>query len=93
MHKLRQSNISKRFPNLLTELDDSQSAVPAYLRFQDQNQNVLRQDLRQIKETYFRKSYDFNLKKHLQDLDNVQFRGAKLDSNKFFDIKYFLTEE
>ena len=33
MAKLRQSKLSDRYPNLLNELNDSQSQVPAYSRF------------------------------------------------------------
>ena len=85
--------MSEKYPNLLGELNDSTSQIPAYARFQDPTTCLLREDLRQIKEQHFRKSYDFNLKNHLKELDDVQFRGSQLDAQKYFKIKYFINKE
>lgn len=85
--------MSEKYPNLLNELNDSSSQIPAYARFQDPVACLLRDDLRQVKEQHFRKSYDLNLKSHMKDLADVQFRGGRLDSQKYFKIKYFINKE
>lgn len=77
----------------MSELNDSSSQIPAYARFQDPKTCLLRDDLRQVKEQHFRKSYDFNLKSYIKELDEVQFRGGQLDSQKYFKIKYFINKE
>ena len=93
MAKLRQQKLSERYPNLLSELNDPASSVPAYGRFQDPNSCLLRDDLRRVKEQHFRRSYDANLKSHLKEVDKVQFRGGALDSQTYFKIKYFVTKD
>ena len=80
MALLRQKKLSERYPNLLNELNDSEALIPAYARFQDQTSCMLRDDLKKIKESHFRKSYDQNLKKQLTDVCDVQFKGGQLDA-------------
>ena len=46
--------IKDSYPKLLNELNDANSEIPAYMRFQRQNQSPLRDDLKNIKADHFK---------------------------------------
>lgn len=68
---LKPSPIQESFPKLLHELNNSNSTVPAYVRFQRQSEDscVLRNDLKQTKEMHFRKIYKKQLELPKYDLE------------------------
>ena len=57
--------ISDQYPKLLKELNDSNSKIPAYVRFQNQDSNncLLRDDLKNLKKTHFKINYKKELVK------------------------------
>ena len=61
--------MEEKYPKLLNELNDSSSAIPAYVRFQEKEQCFLREDLKELKAAYFRHKYNTHLmlpKKNLE---------------------------
>lgn len=87
--------LQDKYPGLMKELNSSESRVPAYMRFQRQDMDscMLRQDLRPIKAAHFPKLYGKQIKNTEKTLSDVQFNGKNLDATKFYELKYFLTEE
>jgi len=49
--------LSEKYPDLMNELNDSESPMPAFVRFQKQENSVLRDDLKQLKAEHFRINY------------------------------------
>jgi hypothetical protein len=85
--------LEEKYPKLLSELNDSSSAIPAYVRFQEAEQCFLREDLKELKASHFRKNYHNHLMLPKESLVKVQFQDEHLDANKYFQLKYFLGEK
>ena len=77
----------------MSELNDAESNVPAYVRFQSQDQCLLREDLKKLKAEHFRKSYEKHLALPKEAMEDVHFKGDPLDAQKYYQLKYFLNEE
>ena len=85
--------LGDKYPKLLKELNDPNAAVPAYIRFQRQDSCILREDLRILKEQHFRKNYQRQLESCKKSLDEVAFRGTKLNADNYYSLKYFMNED
>ena len=57
---LKPLKIEDQYPLLMKELNNPHSPIPAYVRFQKQTEEqcLLREDLKKIKEKHFRKNYE-----------------------------------
>jgi hypothetical protein len=82
-----------KYPKLLNELNDSSSVIPAYVRFQEEDQCYLRDDLKDLKAEHFKKNYHKHLVLPRHYLEKVQLHGENVDANKYFQLKYFLSEK
>ncbi len=96
-------------PNLKQELDDSNSQIPAYRRFQKQDSCFLRDDLKIIKEEQFKVNYKKQLEQpklimnSLQEtkskdefqisLTNFDADKKKIKATDMYEIKYFFNEK
>ena len=58
---LKPLKIEDQYPFLLKDLNNPNSPIPAYIRFQNNDQCFLREDLKKIKEKHFRKNYERQL--------------------------------
>lgn len=67
--------IGDQYPKLMKELNDSDSVVPAYYRFQKQDYDScpLRDDLKSIKASHFRLKYHDELDKPKRIMNKVEF--------------------
>ena len=88
----KEQSTSEKYPHLYDELNDATSNVPAYVRFQNNENSFLRQDLKKLKADHFKKNYAKHLNLPAEDLVSTQFEHKNLDANKYFQLKYFLTE-
>jgi hypothetical protein len=61
--------LEDEYPKLLQELNDPNSKIPAYQRFQDSESCILREDLKKLKEEHFRRNYERELKSPLNVYD------------------------
>jgi len=85
--------IEDTYPKLFNELHDSNSAIPAYVRFQNQDGCLLREDLKKLKAAHFKKNYEKQLSIPKKYLDEVHFDGGDIDASKYFQMKYYLSDE
>ena len=77
----------------MSELNDAQSKIPAYQRFEDTDSCVLRDDLRKLKEEHFRRNYEKELKNPMDIYDKVSSSNLKADATNYFTLKYFVSKE
>ena len=78
----------------MKELNDPEATIPAFHRFQKQDKECkLRSDIRPLKEKHFRNNYNKELGKPKDLMKKVAFQKQKCDSNKYYELKYFLTPE
>jgi len=70
----------------LNELNDASAPIPAYMRFQRQDQDAcfLRDDLKKLKADYFKGNYEKELNVPASHLEDVHFKGGNLDGLKYF---------
>jgi hypothetical protein len=54
---------------------------------------LLREDLKNLKADHFRRSYEKQLTQPQEFMERVHFKGDNLDAFKYFQLKYFLSEE
>jgi hypothetical protein len=87
--------IGESYPKLMKELNDSDSVVPAYYRFQKQDHGScpLREDLKQLKATHFRSKYHDELNRPKHIMKKVEFDEARVDGTRHYEMRYFLTEQ
>lgn len=90
---MKATKIEDEYPKLLNELNDSNSAIPAYARFQDEQQCLLRNDLKKLKAEHFKRNYKNHLEIPKHNLSLINHAGHDLDANKYFQLKYFLSEK
>lgn len=76
--------IEQNHPKLMSELNDAESNVPAYVRFQSQDQCMLREDLKKLKAEHFRKSYEKHLALPKEAMEDVHFKGDPLDAQRYY---------
>jgi hypothetical protein len=87
--------IGDKFPKLMKELNDSHSPIPAYVRFQSQQPSrcLLREDLKQVKKDHFKINYNRELQRPKHMMQTIISKKLdRVDSNAFFELKYFLTD-
>ena len=89
----KREKIGAKYPRLMQELNDPHALVPAYVRFQDQKDCVLREDLRLIKEQHFRKVYERHISQPKKSLERVAFHGDSMNASTYYDMRYFLNED
>jgi hypothetical protein len=62
------------------------------MRFQEQDEDcLLREDLREVKAEHFRINYSNELQKSKELFKSVKFDKKNLDGTSYFELKYFLT--
>lgn len=82
-----------KHPGLFKEINDATSKIPAFARFQNHNNCPLRNDLKEVKANHFAKCYKSNLAQPAKHLSEIQFFGKHLDAGKYYQLKYFLTQD
>lgn len=80
----------------MNELNNPGSELPAYVRFQIQDDPVcrLRADLRQHKDKCFRSHFEKELEKPRRMMQKVYGKDQpKIDGTNYYEMKYFLTDK
>ena len=85
------NSVAAQFPKLIKELNESASKIPAYIRFQKENECVLRDDIKNIKQEAFKSQYNKQLSSPKDWMQQVEFSNKKLNGTGFYEMKYFLT--
>ena len=88
-------NVKEQYPNLENELNSFDANIPAYVRFQRQDQEncSLRDDLKTVKERHFRVNYQKELAKPKLMMKKVEAEGHYSDGTTYFETKFYLTEK